>query len=165
MDLDRFTLRVSRQLQWVRARGAATVPALVEPKSASSRRTLPLAPVTVEALRDHRARWRDERLALGRRWLNEWDLVFVGEHGEPINPRALCDELDAILKGAGLPDIRFHDLRHTCATEMRRRGVDIKVVQETLGHSDPSLTLRTYSHVTPDLRGLGVAAQSAILGG
>lgn len=56
------------------------------------------------------------------------------------------------LKEAGLPDIRFHDLRHTAATLMLKQGVHPKVVQERLGHSDISLTLNTYSHVLPSMQ-------------
>jgi integrase len=56
-----------------------------------------------------------------------------------------------LLRRAGLPDIRFHDLRHTCATLLLGRGVHAKLVQELLGHSTIAVTLDTYSHVLPGM--------------
>jgi integrase len=166
IDLEASRLRVTRALQWIRAtRGQAADATLVEPKSQSSRRTLPLPPAATAALRAHRVRWANEKLALGERYLNEWDLAFTGLLGEPLNPRTISDELDRILRDARLPDVRFHDLRHTALTLMRAQGVDIKVIQEFAGHRDVGLTLRVYSHVTTGLREQGVAAINAILGG
>jgi integrase len=57
-----------------------------------------------------------------------------------------------MLKKAELPDVRFHDLRHTAATLMLQQGIHPKVVQERLGHSDISMTLNTYSHVMPGMQ-------------
>ena len=99
-----------RALQWIRPEsGGAGVPHLVEPKSETSRRTIRLPGFVDDALREHRARWLAERLALGPRWLNEWDLVLVGPIGEPLNPRTVLLQFHAALKRAGLPRIRFHD--------------------------------------------------------
>jgi len=64
-----------------------------------------------------------------------------------------------ILKGAGLPDIRLHDLRHTCATLMLCEGVHVKLVQELLGHATIAITLDTYSHLLP---GMGDEATGAM---
>ena len=130
-----------------------------------SRRTLGLPEPLLEALRQHRARWRDEKLALGPRWLDAWDLVFVGPHGEPLKPWEVLAELHVVLERAGLPRIRFHDLRHSCASLLLLHGVPARMVQEILGHSSIGLTLGTYSHVLPGLREQAVRAQAAILGG
>ena len=167
VDLERGVLHINRQLQWVRANQGdrRRVAALVEPKSRSSRRALSLSAPTVQALSDHRARWRDRKLELGQRWLNEWDLLFVGPMGEPLHPKAVWREWRRILTAAKLPTIRPHDLRHTAGTLMREHEVDIKVIQETLGHSSISTTLDIYGHVTPGLRKQAVNAQAAILGG
>ena len=69
-----------------------------------------------------------------------------------MDPSNLYHNFKRFLKKAGLPDIRFHDLRHTSATLMLQQGVHPKVVQERLGHSDISLTLNTYSHVVPGMQ-------------
>ncbi len=167
VDIERGVLHISRSLQWIHAKAGdrKRVAALVEPKSATSRRALQLSAPAVTALRDHRARWRDKRLSLGDRYLNEWDLMFVGACGEPLHPKAVWREWRRILTAAQLPTIRPHDLRHTAGTLMRERNVDPLVIQLTLGHSNISTTLGTYGHVTPGLRKQAVDAQAAILGG
>jgi integrase len=76
-----------------------------------------------------------------------------------MRPYTLTGKFERILKCAGLPQIRFHDLRHTCATLMLCEGVHVKIVQELLGHSNISITLDTYSHVLP---GMGDEAASAM---
>ena len=84
-------------------------------------------------------------------------LVFATQVGTPINPRNLTGRsFKPLLTRAGLPDIRFHDLRHTAATLLLTRGVHPKLVQELLGHATISITLDTYSHVLP-----GMAEQTA----
>jgi integrase len=70
----------------------------------------------------------------------------------------------ATLQRAGLPAVRFHDLRHTCATLLLRQGVNPKYVQELLGHADISLTLNIYSHVLPDMGDAAAGAMDAALG-
>lgn len=167
VDMDRGILHVTRALQWLhvtegeRRREAA----LVEPKSKTSRRTLPLSAPAVNVLRAHRTRCVNEKLRLGDRWLNDLDLVFVGPQGEPLHAKYVWREWRRILTAAKLPTIRPHDLRHTAGTLLREQGVDIKVIQETLGHSSISTTLDTYGHVTAGLREQAVGAQAAILGG
>ncbi len=76
-------------------------------------------------------------------------LIFPGERGQPMRPYTLTGKLERSLKRAGLPHIRFHDLRHTCATLLLSKGVHPKFVQELLGHATISITLDTYSHVIP----------------
>jgi len=165
LDLNAGTLRVTRALQWIRPRGERHgVPTLVEPKSRSSRRALTLPAVALEALRAHRKRWVDEKLRIGDRWLNEWDLVFTGPMGEPLNPKTVWKDYRDVLKSADLPLIRYHDLRHSCASLLLLHGVPARMVQEILGHSSINLTLGTYSHVLPGLREQATAAMDAVLG-
>jgi len=76
-----------------------------------------------------------------------------------MRPWTLTGKFERLLTDAGLPRIRFHDLRHTCATLMLCEGVHIKIVQELLGHADITITLNTYSHVLP---GLGNEAAGAM---
>jgi integrase len=93
--------------------------------------------------------WRDE------------GLVFASESGTLINPSNLrWRHIASLLNRAGLPaDIRFHDLRHTCATLLLGRSVHPKFVQELLGHANIAITLDTYSHVIP---GMGDATARAM---
>jgi integrase len=133
------------------------------PKTAKSRRRIRLGTVELEALRAHRARQLEERLAAGVAWRDD-DLVFCTPHGVAINGNHLSGrDFQALLKRAGLPRIRFHDLRHTCATLLLRQGVNPKIVQELLGHSTVAMTLDRYSHFLPDMQQAAVDAMDEIL--
>ena len=123
---------------------------LVEPKTARSRRKIALPGRIVAALRAHRARQLEERLVAGAGW-QDWSLVFATEIGTPLHRADVLRALHRHLAAAGLPPMRFHDLRHACATFLLSQGVPMKVVQEQLGHSLMSTTSDTYSHVTPAL--------------
>jgi integrase len=134
-------------------------PRLTEPKTRGSRRSIRLTASAVEALERHRVRQDSEGAAAGDRW-NDWDLVFCTRPGTPIRRDNLHDKhWKPLLRRAGLPDIRFHDLRHTCATLLLTKGVHPKIVSEMLGHSSIAITLDTYSHVIP---GMGDVAASAM---
>ena len=146
IDFDRSTLTVSRAIQ--RLDGTLQ---LVEPKSATSHRTLVLPALVLAALRRHRGRQNEERLTTGPQWEDQ-DLVFSTGLGRPLDARNVVRQFKRHLKAASLPDIRFHDLRHSCATLLLAQGVSPRAVMETLGHSQISLTLGTYSHVTAAVR-------------
>ncbi len=119
---------------------------LVEPKTDRSRRTVYLAPGTVAVLASHRLRQAKERLAASERF------VFTGTTGRPLDGSTVNHCFHRVLAQAGLPRMRVHDLRHTAATHLLEAGVHPKVVQDLLGHSTITLTLDTYSHVTPALQ-------------
>jgi integrase len=144
-------------------RGIKTSLQVVELKSARSRRSIALPTVAVTALRAHRVRQLEARMAAGARW-QERGFVFTSGIGTPIEPRRVTREFKALLKSAGLPVIRLHDLRHSCATLLLVQGVSPRVVMETLGHSQVSLTLNTYSHVLPALQRDAATKMDAILG-
>jgi integrase len=146
IDVASGRLVVNRALQ--RQPGVGYV--FVEPKTARSRRTVYLAPGTLRALSEHRRRQVQEQLAAGPEW-NNTGLVFITPVGRPVDGTWAIKWFHRALDGAGLPRLRIHDLRHTAATHLLRRGVHPKVVQELLGHSTISLTLDTYSHVAPTL--------------
>ena len=107
---------------------------VAEPKTARSRRTIMLPTVVSDALRAHRTRQLEDRLAAGGRWTDS-GMVFASTVGIPMEPRDVHREFKAILRTAGLPDIRFHDPRHTAATLLLAQGVDPRTIMETLGHS------------------------------
>jgi len=148
-DLDWRTghLRVQRQVQRIGGQGLV----FGEPKSASGRRVVVLGPAMIGRLRTYQERQALEKIVAGGRW-QENGLVFPSTIGTPMEARNLVRSFKALLKEAGLPEIRFHDLRHTAATLMLQEGVHPKIVQERLGHSQISLTLDIYSHVLPTMQ-------------
>lgn len=120
------------------------------PKSGRSR-TVALSKMVREELRAHRARQAEEQLRLGIR--PDVDSFVVAQHdGQPLQPRSLTHEWTRILRGTPLPRIRFHDLRHSHATQMLAAGVHPKVASERLGHSTIAITLDLYSHVMPGMQ-------------
>ncbi len=121
------------------------------PKTRQSKRTIAIPRHVVEALRAHRVRQVEAKLQAAA-WLNEWDLVFTDEAGQPVESRALHDQFVGLLKAARVRRVRFHDLRHGAATYLLAQGVPMKVVQDVLGHSQISMTADLYSHVVPELR-------------
>ena len=140
-------LQVKRQLQHISGHGLV----FSEPKTAAGRRMIVLSPNAIEKLRLHIEKQILERQLAGNTWV-ENDLMFPTRLGSPMYSANMYKIFKAVLKLAGLPNIRFHDLRHTAATLMLQQGVHPKVVQERLGHSDVSLTLNVYSHVLPSMQ-------------
>ncbi|HKD35551.1 MAG TPA: site-specific integrase, partial [Pirellulales bacterium] len=119
---------------------------LSEPKTSRGRRRIDLPQLAADALIRHKARMLAEGLA-GCEW------VFCNKAGGPLRRTHFhFGEFKPLLKKAKLPNIRFHDLRHTSATLLLSQGIHPKVVQERLGHSQISVTLDTYSHVLPTMQ-------------
>lgn len=159
IDLDGARLVVQRTLQ--RTRDAGLV--FAEPKTGKSRRTVLLSKRAVQALREHRILQIQERLASGPAW-QEQNLVFPNTTGGPADPGSTSAAFGATLKRLALPSIRFHDLRHTCATLLLGQGVHAKVVSEMLGHSSIVITMDTYSHVVPVMHADAAHTMDRILG-
>ena len=128
-----------------------TYPFHTHSKTTQSRRTINLPAIIVAALREHRIRQLEERSAAGNQW-KESGLVFTTTTGTPLDGRTVTKQFRRILERAGLPCIRFHDLRHTCASLLLAQGVHPRAVMGILGHSQISLTMNTYSHVMPAVR-------------
>ncbi|HZC04295.1 MAG TPA: site-specific integrase [Ktedonobacterales bacterium] len=161
VDLEARTLHVVASLQ--RVSNDRHGWALSEPKTEHSRRQIALTPSAIEALRAHRVRQLAERLAVADVW-QERDLVFCDETGDYLNAlRVTSTRFQALLRRAGLPRRRFHDLRHTCATLLFKAGVHPKVVSAMLGHSTIAITLDIYSHALPDMQREAVQAMEAML--
>ncbi|MCY4506501.1 MAG: site-specific integrase [Acidobacteria bacterium] len=157
IDLDGGVLAVRQTLE-----RAGTNPIFGEPKTTRSRRTITIPAVVGAALRRHRTRQLEERLAAGGRW-RESGLVFTTSIGTPLDKGRVHKEFKKILRSAELPDIRYHDLRHTAATLLLAQGVDPRTIMETLGHSQIGLTLNTYAHVMPALQRAAAAKMDAVL--
>jgi integrase len=144
VDLDAGTVRVARTLSRTAAEGLT----FTEPKTARSRRTVPLPAPCVEQLRAHRVRQAAERLRAGSLWADH-DLMFPSMVGTPLDPRNALRACQAVAERAGLGHVKLHTLRHTCASLLLAQGVHPRIVMETLGHSGISITMDTYSHVLP----------------
>lgn len=141
IDLEAGSLKVQRAL--TRRQGRFE---LVEPKSAKSRRSMPLSQVAIAALRAHRARQHRERLAAGAGGTYD-GLVFTSSSGMPLHASEVIKAFYRALERAQLPRVRFHDLRHGAITIMLEQGVHPRIVMEWAGHSTIGLTMDTYSHV------------------
>lgn len=122
-----------------------------EPKTRAGRRSIALPRSVVEALQKHRIRQLEARLKVGSLY-QDYNLVFAAADGTALHPNTLALHFNRLIAAAGVPRIRFHDLRHTSATLMLANGEHPKIVQERLGHSDVSMTLNRYSHVTMQMQ-------------
>jgi integrase len=133
-------------------------------KSGKGRRVR-LTRQAVASLKDHRMRQLEERMSLTGLWQDQ-DLVFPNNIGFLLNPSNLRNRSFKRIKArSGVrEDLRFHDLRHTCATLLLREGVNAKVVSEMLGHASIVITLNTYTHVLPDMQDSAADAMEAALG-
>ncbi len=141
---------VQRALVWARKGGGWS---LEEPKTAQSRRSIPLPATVIKDLGTHRRTQLARRMKLGAAYSNH-DFVFATEVGTPLLASNLTRRhFKPILKKAGLPmEFRLYDLRHSCATLLLSNGVSPKIVAERLGHSTIVMTLDTYSHVLPSMQ-------------
>lgn len=170
VDFDAGTISISRTLQRIpkalrdpEDTGYGTHYRLVEPKTASSVRTVSMPKVAAAALREHRVRQLQERIAAGPAWQASDDLVFTTTIGTPLDSRNVTKAFQALLKRAGLPFMRFHDLRHSAATLMLAQGVQPRVVMEVLGHSQIAVTMNLYAHVIPALERDAADRMDAVL--
>ena len=144
VDLEQERLQVTQTLQ--RVDGQLQ---LLPPKTRHSRRTIPLPPPCVEALRQHRARQDREKLALGPDWTDS-GLVFTTTIGTPIEPDNLRRSWDKVRGVTGDPPARLHDLRHTCVSLLLDEGTPPHVVREIVGHSAIDVTMTIYAHASLD---------------
>lgn len=142
VDLDAKTLSITNNR--VDAGGKAVEN---DPKSAMSRRTLPLPDRLVSVLKAAKKRQVAERLALGG---GSWSYVVSNEVGDPYHPQVLSRYWQDAVKAAGLRPIKLHAARHTAATAMHLAGVPVAVIAAWIGHKDASLTMRLYAHSQND---------------
>ncbi|MBJ7601808.1 MAG: site-specific integrase [Candidatus Dormibacteraeota bacterium] len=146
VDLRLGYLRISKQLQRIDGRLQ-----LIDLKTDRSRRTLVMPTSIVNGLREHRARQAEEHRGRGVTVQSE-DLIFTHKDGGGLEGTTVTRHFHGHLDRAGLPQRRFHDLRHSCAIRLLVQGVSPRVVMEVLGHSEIGMTMTTYSHVIPELR-------------
>jgi integrase len=129
------------------------------PKTDPSRRVIPVDPSVLDALRAHHERQNRDRDLVGEAWIDR-DLVFADALGGPLRTNNLeRRHFGPMMAKAGVPRIRFHDLRHTAATLLIAEGVPVGVVSQMLGHTSAAFTLSVYAHVLP---GMGREAATVI---
>ena len=146
IDFDRSRLLVLHSVDFIAKHGYVQG----EPKTASGKRVISLPAFLIDMLKKHQRRQLEYR-----KTVDNWqmlDLVFPNFSGGYTHPNHMGDLFRKLLKEAELPPIHFHDLRHSAASILLCMGVNIKVIQELLGHSDISITLRTYSHLLPSMQ-------------
>lgn len=145
-DLDLAMFSVRRSLQETKARGLF----FKETKSRKGRR-LTLPEITVEMLREHQRKQLEMARQLGSDYQNG-DLVCCRDDGSAWPPSAFTSAYRDLLRRRGIENIRFHDLRHSHASQLLRAGIHPKVISERLGHSKVGFTMDVYSHLLPGMQ-------------
>lgn len=158
VDLDGRLLHIRQTMQRL---GSDHGRVFGPPKSARSRRSVPIPESAARSLELHRASQTAELRGTDR--TNKLDLVFTTSLGTPIEPSNLRRDFEALIVAAGVPRIRFHDLRHTCASLLFERGVPPRVVMDLLGHSTLSITTDLYAHVMPTTLANAASAMDELL--
>ena len=159
VDLEAGRLSITQSLQRIEGRLQ-----LSEVKTARSRRTIPLPQYAIRALKAHRARQAQQRLAAGAQWRDTLGMIFTNDSGGFVEPVNLRRDFLRTLAKAGLPPMRFHNLRHGAATLMLREGVPLKMIQELLGHSSIAVTSGFYAHLDDEFKRQGADAMDRALG-
>ena len=141
LDWAKGILHVHRQLQFVSGQGNV----LMSPKTRAGRRQIKLGQGTLERLASHREQLDLQKAAMGDRW-EENGMMFPNTFGRPMADKHMYQEFKKLLKANNLPDIRFHDLRHTSISFLLDMGTPVNTVQRRAGHSKASITTDTYGH-------------------
>jgi len=159
VNLDGKVLNVREALEQTRAHGIRFKP----PKSKAGRRDITLPDVLIDVLRDHRKAVLELRMHLGAGRLPEDALLFTTIDGGPLSPTAVSTAWADLAGRIGIPDVTFHALRHTHASQLIHEGVDIVTISKRLGHAKPDITLRVYAHLFHKDDGKAAAAINAAL--
>jgi integrase len=158
IDLDTGRIDVVRSGQWIAGQWIET-----EPKTRSGRRTIYVGEQGIRLLRRQKALVARLKLAAGPDW-QEHGLVFPGPNGQPLSPGQVGAAVKRLCKAAGIPPLKHHSLRHASASLALLAGVPLADVSKRLGHSDPSITSRVYSHAILDGRRVAETIER-VLGG
>ena len=143
VDLDGKTISVREALEPTKAHGIR----FKTPKSKAGRRDITLPNILVDALREHRKAALELRMQLGAGRLPDDALLFANLEGEPLQPSNVSSDWGEIAESISMPEVTFHGLRHTHASQLIARGVDIVTISKRLGHAKPSVTLAVYAHM------------------
>ena len=142
VDLEKGVLQVRHTVSRVWGMGLV----VGEPKAKAGRRKIMLSSVVIRALKEHQVRQEEARVKMGDRW-KEQGLIFCNSYGTYFDPSYVWRLFKKLLKAAGLPNVRFHDLRHSAATVLLAEKMDLKAVSELLGHSSVATTADIYQSV------------------
>lgn len=145
VDVDGGSILIDRQLVKEKKKGG--VYKFASPKNDKSRRITP-PPSVMRVLREQRRTQNENKFKAGQAWNNPMNLVFTNELGDNLSHSTISHTFKRIMRRIGHPDTRFHDLRHTYAVAAIQSGVDIKTIQQNLGHYSVSFTLDVYGHVS-----------------
>lgn len=148
VDFERGTLRIDKQLQQVPGEKGNYL--LFSTKNSKGRSITPASAV-MDILRKHRAAQNAWKLKAGTAW-EETGFVFTDGLGHHLSPHTVYHNYKRVVESIGLPEARFHDLRHSYAVAALQSGDDIKSVQENLGHHTAAFTLDVYGHVTEQMK-------------
>jgi integrase len=159
VDLDHGAINVREALEHTRAHGIRFKP----PKSKAGRRDITLPDILTELLREHRKAQLEMRIKLGAGRLPDDALLFGDIDGNTPSPNALSAAWSDFAERIGMPDVTFHALRHTHASQLIDAGVDIVTISKRLGHAKPDITLRIYAHLFHKDDGKAAAAINAAL--
>jgi integrase len=148
IDFENNMITVKHTVTEAKVNGKQTLCFSDTTKTKSSNRTLPITEEIKQKLLDLRKRTEENKKLCGNSYNHKYDeYLFVNPMGDFITPTELSSTFGKVLEENGLRKIRFHDLRHSCASLLLASGVQLKQIQEWLGHSDISTTANIYSHL------------------
>ena len=148
IDFEQNTITIRHTVTSCDLDGKRVLVASDTTKTKSSMRTLPLVPFMRERLLALKAEQQENRRLCGRSYIKDYlEYVCVNEIGDLIKPHYVTESFPKLLKTNGMRQIRYHDLRHSCASLLLANGVPMKQIQEWLGHSDFSTTANIYAHL------------------
>jgi integrase len=160
VDLDGKAAKVREALEQTKAHGIR----FKVPKSKAGRRDITLPDILADVLREHRKATLELRMQIGAGRLPEDALLFADIDGQPLSPNAVSAAWADFAESTGLPEVTFHALRHTHASQLIDAGVDIVTISRRLGHAKPDITLRIYAHLFQKDDRKAAAAINASLG-
>jgi integrase len=158
IDLDGKILLVRETLEATKAHGIRTKP----PKTRAGRRDISLPDILVDVLREHRKAALEWRMQLGAGRLPDDALLFANLDGGPLQPSNVSSDWGELANRIGMPEITFHALRHSHASQLIASGVDIVTISKRLGHAKPSVTLAIYAHMLTSDDSKAAAAINAV---
>jgi integrase len=159
VHLDRGVIEV-RQAPEPTARGVR----FKQPKTKAGRRSSTLPTIAITTLREHRRELLESRLQLGIGKLGPDDLIFSDLRGRPLLPTTISKAWATFAERVGMPEVTFHALRHTHASQLIAQGVDLVTISKRLGHANPNVTLAVYAHLFATDDSKAAAAINAALG-
>ena len=115
-------------------------------------RTIPVPRYVMDLLKTQNIRQKEWRLKAGTHWANSLDLVFTREDGSPMPHNTISNNFKRLVTRLGMPDLRFHDLRHTFITDELNSGTDVKTTADLAGHATPTMTLNVYAASTGEMK-------------